>query len=104
MGTNNGGDALNAIRDESGEVGMKMSTGVCSFGEVSSKPTGCFGEVQAGRKNSEDFLSAVRMNPEKMEQRCQLGLVVLEKFLQNLCIVLKKFKWIQTMVETLSMP
>ncbi len=67
MGTNNGGDALNAIRDESGEVGMKMSTVGGHFREVSSKPSGCLGEVQVGRNNGGDALNAVRDESSMLE-------------------------------------
>ncbi len=65
VGTNKIGDALNAIRDESGEVRMKMSTGVglfgewsSSFGEAPSKPTVCFGEIKVGTNNCRDTLNA----------------------------------------------
>ncbi len=60
MGRNNVEDTLNAIRDESRAVGMKMSTGGVSFGEASLKPTGCFKEVQTGRNHGEDALNALR--------------------------------------------
>ncbi len=60
MDRNNGGDALNAKRDESGEVGMKTSTVGGHVREVSSKLTGCFGEVQGGRNNGGDLLNALR--------------------------------------------
>ncbi len=56
MDMTNGGDALNAIRDESGEVRMKNSSGSGSFEEVSSKPMDCFGEVQVDTNNGQDAL------------------------------------------------
>ncbi len=39
---------------------MKMSSGGGCFGDVSSKPIGCFGEVQAGTNNGVDALNAIR--------------------------------------------
>ncbi len=55
-----GREALNAVRDKSRENGMKQSTGSVSFGEVSSKPTGYFGEVQVSRNKGGDALNAIR--------------------------------------------
>ncbi len=67
MNTTNGGDALNAIRDESREVGKKMSSGAgClldwggCFEETHSKPMGCFGEVQVNTTSGGDALNAIR--------------------------------------------
>ncbi len=60
VGGNTEQNTLNPVRDESREVGMKMSTGGGCFEEVSSKPLGCFGEVQAGRSNGGDALNAIR--------------------------------------------
>ncbi len=63
----NCGDALNAIRDESGESRMKIPTGGGCFGEQGghfgdgpSKPMGCFGEVQVDINNGGDALNAIR--------------------------------------------
>ncbi len=54
MNTTNGGDALNAMRDESGEVRMKKASGGGSFEDVSSKLKGYFGEVQVDTNNGHD--------------------------------------------------
>ncbi len=59
-GRNTEQNTLNDVRNEYREVGMNMTTGGCCLGEVSSKPTGCVGEVQAGKYNGGDALNAVR--------------------------------------------
>ncbi len=46
LGGNTEQNTLNHIKDESGEVGMKMSNSGGCFGEVPSKPTGKFKWVQ----------------------------------------------------------
>ncbi len=52
---------------------MKTSTGGGSFGEDSSKPRECFGEVQVGRINGRDALNAVRDEDREVRMKMSTG-------------------------------
>ncbi len=63
----NGGESLDSIRDDSKEVGMKMSTGGGRFGvrdshfvDSLSKAMGCFGEVCENQENGGESLDSIR--------------------------------------------
>ncbi len=98
VNTTNGGDALNTIRDESGEVGKKMSPGAghlleqdSSFVETLSRPMGCFREVQVNTTNGGDALNTI------MDESGEVG-----KKMSNVAGCL--LEWDGCFVETHSRP
>ncbi len=80
MNTSNGGEALNFIRDEFGEIGEKMSTGAgClleqegRFEDSHKKPMGCFGEVQVNTTNGGEVLNAKRDDSGEVGKKMSTG-------------------------------